>query len=69
MNHYRAMEMADQRQAELQREANLHRQMRAAKTEAREWTTRLPWLLGFGRAAGAGTRTPGTGRAWRLSRS
>ena len=69
MNHYSGMEMAKQRQADFQREANLHRPAKAAKTAAPNRTARLPRLLAFRRAARAGAETPQTRREWRLSRS
>jgi hypothetical protein len=69
MNHYSGMEMAKRRQAEFQREANLHCQMRAAKIEPKERTTRFPWLLPSRRAAGGSAETPRIRREWRLSHS
>jgi hypothetical protein len=69
MNHYSGMEMAKQRQAEFQREASLHRQVRATKTEVPARSTRFPRLLGFRRAAGTGLEASRARREWRLSRS
>jgi hypothetical protein len=69
MNHFSGMEMAKQRQAEFQREASLHRQVRATRTEVPARTTRVPRLLSFRRAAGAGADAPRTRRKWRLSGS
>jgi hypothetical protein len=68
MNQFSGMEMARQRQAEFQREAGLHRQMRATKTDTGDRSRHFPRLLTFRRAA-----NPGVGssrrRDWRLSRS
>jgi hypothetical protein len=69
MNHNFGLEMAKQRQADFERRADLHRQMRAAKAQPRERATRLPRLLGFRRAVESGAETPHTRREWRLSRS
>jgi hypothetical protein len=66
MNHYSGIEMAKQRQAEFQREANLHR-IRVTKTLAPARTTRFPRLAIFGRAGSAGAESPRTRREWRLS--
>jgi hypothetical protein len=68
MNQFSGMEMAKQRQAEFQREAGLHRQIRATKTDIGDRNRHFPRLLTFRRAA-----KPGVGssrrRDWRLSRS
>jgi len=75
MNHNFGLELAKQRQADLLREADLHRLAKAAKAAAPARTTRFPRLLAFRRAAvtgagaGAGAETPRTRREWRLSRS
>jgi hypothetical protein len=69
MNHFSGMEMAKQRQTESQREASLHRQAQATKSEAADRITRLPRLLAFRRARGAGAGASCTEREWRLSRS
>jgi hypothetical protein len=68
MNQFSGMEMAKQRQAAFQREAGLHRQMRAAKTDTHHRIRRIPRLASFRRPATTGTGSPRT-RAWRLSRS
>ena len=69
MNHNFGLELAKQRQADFERRADLHRQMRAAKAEPWERTRRRPRLLGFRRTVDAGAEAPHTGREWRLSRS
>jgi hypothetical protein len=69
MNHHGGMEMAKQLQAEYQREAGLHHQVRATKIEVPDRTTRLPRLPAFRRAARAGTGSARARREWRLSRS
>jgi len=69
MNHNFGLELAKQRQADFERRADLHRQIRAAKAEPRDRTTRLPRLLGFRRAAEPGAVAPPARREWRFSRS
>jgi hypothetical protein len=69
MNHNFGLELAKQRQADFERRADLHRQMRAAKAGPRERTTRRPRLLGFRRTVETGAEAPRTRREWRLSRS
>jgi hypothetical protein len=69
MNHYSGMAMAWQRQAEFQREASLHRQVRPIKTEAPDRTTRFPRLLGFRRAGRSVAEASRARREWRFSRS
>jgi hypothetical protein len=68
MNQFSGMEMARQRQAEFQREAGLHRQMRATETDTGDRNRHFPRLLTFRRAT-----KPAVGssrrRDWRLSRS
>jgi hypothetical protein len=68
MNHYSGMEMAQQRRAEFEREADVRRQVRATKTGVPAWKTHLPRLLGFGRAGGAGAAARRPHPEWRLFR-
>jgi hypothetical protein len=69
MNHHSGMEMARQRQAQFQREANLRPRLRAPKTPNFNRTARFARLLGFRRTAGVAVETPGTQSEWRLSES
>jgi hypothetical protein len=69
MNHNFGLELAKQRQADFERRADLHRQMRAAKAVSRERTTRLPRWLGFRRASEAGLEAPRTQRERRFTDS
>jgi hypothetical protein len=68
MNQFSGMEMAKQRQAEFQRKAGLHRQIRTTKTGTGARNRRFPRLLTFRRAEKPGVGSPRL-RDWRLSRS
>jgi hypothetical protein len=67
MQHNFGLELARQRQADFERRADLHRQMRAAKAQPRERAPRRPRLLWFGREVEVGAEAPR--REWWFSQS
>jgi len=69
MNHCSGMEMAKQRQAGFQREADLRRQVQITKTGTPERTAHFPRLLGFRRAPGSDAEPSCTRGELRLIRS